>query len=337
MARSIKHTALALLSLLILACNDNVRVIVHHIPSKTPVDDPIYITGNFNNWNPADPIYRLYRNEDGQMEVSLPAGIGEVEYKFTRGDWSTEDVDSCGNPLDNRIIEDLSTDELQIKLHQWKDLPECICEGIELYIRVPESTPVPNEIYVSSDICGWCLAEETYRASYLGSSIYKLVLPSTAAGHEYKINRGTWNTVEIGPTGREIQNRLLTDDPIQRIVVSGWKDIHLQENPYRYVVLHDIPSYTPSNARFFFASNINNWDPQVMEYEFTPLDSSRWIVRIPNATENIEFKVTRGHNWSTVETGEKGGEIRNREIQFNLGDTVFIKVHNWKDLGPLAF
>jgi hypothetical protein len=86
---------LGLLALFLSSCYE-MTVEVTRIPSNTPAGDPIYIAGNFNNWDPGDDRYILQQTGESTYEVRLPRGIGPLEYKFTRGDWTTVEKDICG-------------------------------------------------------------------------------------------------------------------------------------------------------------------------------------------------------------------------------------------------
>ena len=72
---------------------------------RTPVADerPVYVVGNFNNWEVADPRYRLQPAADG-YRIDLPTGELEFpfEYKYTKGDWSHVELDRYGNTTNNR-------------------------------------------------------------------------------------------------------------------------------------------------------------------------------------------------------------------------------------------
>ncbi len=75
------------------------------LPSNTPANDLIYLTGSFNNWNPADPAYVLQlNNQNGFYEVTIPQGVGTVECKFTRGSWTTVEGNATGGYLPNRVF-----------------------------------------------------------------------------------------------------------------------------------------------------------------------------------------------------------------------------------------
>jgi len=101
----------------------NARVEVYKIPANTPEDANIYITGNFNNWDPGDRKYILHKHNDSTYFVDLPVGVGSLEYKFTRGDWTTVEKDQCGYETGNRVL--FYNDEKQVfidTIPSWSDL-----------------------------------------------------------------------------------------------------------------------------------------------------------------------------------------------------------------------
>lgn len=70
-------------------------------------DRTVYITGNFNNWNPKDSNYKLKPVDSNNYSIdindkTLPSAI---EYKFTKGGWENVELDQYGNITPNRKIE----------------------------------------------------------------------------------------------------------------------------------------------------------------------------------------------------------------------------------------
>lgn len=57
--------------------------------ANTPANATIYLADTFNNWNPGSAAHALTHNPaDGSYAITLPAGTGTIEYKFTRGAWA---------------------------------------------------------------------------------------------------------------------------------------------------------------------------------------------------------------------------------------------------------
>jgi predicted alpha/beta superfamily hydrolase len=75
---------------------------ISQLPAGTPDKDTVFVAGSFNNWNPGSRAYALHPNADGSYQISLPASLGKVEYKFTRGSWAKGEVDGQDQPVPNR-------------------------------------------------------------------------------------------------------------------------------------------------------------------------------------------------------------------------------------------
>jgi predicted alpha/beta superfamily hydrolase len=84
---------------------------------------------------------------------------------------------------------------------------------------------------------------------------------------------------------------------------------------------------------FYFASNLNGWNPSVGEYKFQKSTEGYELTIALPSTEIISYKITRG-SWETVECTGTGGELPNRIIQANKikNDTLIVlEVNHWKD------
>mgnify|MGYP001793490558 CR=1 FL=1 len=64
----------------------------------------IYLTGNFNKWNPKDEQFKLNKIEDSKYEIQIDdADLPEkIEYKFTKGGWESVEIDEYDNIMPNR-------------------------------------------------------------------------------------------------------------------------------------------------------------------------------------------------------------------------------------------
>ncbi|GIO15137.1 hypothetical protein J19TS2_46920 [Cohnella xylanilytica] len=94
------------------------------VPSNTPANGPVYISGSFNSWNAADPAYQLTKGSDGvySITLNLPAGTA-VQYKFTRGSWTTVEAASSGADISNRTLTPSGGPQtVSVTVARWKDL-----------------------------------------------------------------------------------------------------------------------------------------------------------------------------------------------------------------------
>ena len=93
------------------------------VPSNTPMADDIYLTGNFNTWNPGDSDFILTNNGDGSYVITFNPNPGLLEYKFTRGDWPMVEGNENGGFLPNRQYNyNGNPSSLDLQILSWEDL-----------------------------------------------------------------------------------------------------------------------------------------------------------------------------------------------------------------------
>jgi len=65
---------------------------------------PVFITGNFNSWNPKDLNFQLAQTDPNNyfIEISDEILSDEIEYKFTKGGWENVELDRYGNITPNK-------------------------------------------------------------------------------------------------------------------------------------------------------------------------------------------------------------------------------------------
>lgn len=98
---------------------------IKELPPDTPGEDAIYLAGNFNDWNPADPDYILSKNPDGLMEIGFDPEPGTLKYKFTRGSWESVEANSKGEDIEDRSLTYSGGGGLlEVRVTAWKDLVE---------------------------------------------------------------------------------------------------------------------------------------------------------------------------------------------------------------------
>lgn len=79
--------------------------LVFKLKTLIPFDDPVFIAGNFNNWNAADPKFQFQKNEEGiyQLMIDPVDQLPDtIEYKYVRGNWNKVELDKFGNGVSNR-------------------------------------------------------------------------------------------------------------------------------------------------------------------------------------------------------------------------------------------
>ncbi len=113
---------------------ESINIVIDRLPENTPHDATLYLVGSFNHWNPADPEYRFTKVDD-QYKIVLSKAPKSMEYKITRGNWSSVEGRENGRAMQNRIYEktDNQANTIHITIRTWEDLAG---ERISLYILI---------------------------------------------------------------------------------------------------------------------------------------------------------------------------------------------------------
>lgn len=86
--------------------------------------EPLYVAGNFNNWQPNDPEMRLTKNGEGGYEITvrydhIPSD--RIEFKFTRGTWQKSESSAEGRLTGPRVSELYKDTLIYSKIAGWRD------------------------------------------------------------------------------------------------------------------------------------------------------------------------------------------------------------------------
>lgn len=124
-----KYLSLLFFGVILSLCGNaqfTLRIVVTATPKPSVnvaqrAQEPLYVAGNFNNWNPKDENYRL-KPLGSRLAISLkdlPAGT--YAFKITRGDWSKVETTADGRDIADRVV-DLKSDMTQeFAVQGWKD------------------------------------------------------------------------------------------------------------------------------------------------------------------------------------------------------------------------
>lgn len=93
---------------------------IHSLPPNTPDTARIFISGNFNGWNPADNDYELIKDPEGIFKLLLKPEISVLEYKFTLGSWEKVECALNGEDIQNRRTIFKNGDSIRVKIDAWK-------------------------------------------------------------------------------------------------------------------------------------------------------------------------------------------------------------------------
>lgn len=91
------------------------------------VGEPVYITGNFNGWDPCATLLGTLP-ASGEEETYLLCGVeeGDLEFKLTRGDWGSIGTTDQGKLEDFKTVFVNSHTDIKLDVNGWRDeFPEC--------------------------------------------------------------------------------------------------------------------------------------------------------------------------------------------------------------------
>lgn len=99
-------------------------------PTTTPPGDPVFITGDFQGWDPGDPAYQLTDLGGLVYQITLDLTVGgTIQFKFTRGSWETVEKGPNGEEIPNRSHAVTGTETLELTVANWADLPASTITG----------------------------------------------------------------------------------------------------------------------------------------------------------------------------------------------------------------
>jgi predicted alpha/beta superfamily hydrolase len=96
-------------------------VLIKKLPDYHKIDDPIFIAGSFNNWNPGQNEFLLKKNKEGNYFIRFAIPKGKHEFKITKGSWEKVESGNEGFPTENRIVEISSDTTIEISIQHWAD------------------------------------------------------------------------------------------------------------------------------------------------------------------------------------------------------------------------
>jgi glycosidase/chitodextrinase len=93
------------------------------VPASTPASGPVYLSGSFNSWAPADAAYQMTKGTDGVYTLTLPLSAGSaIQYKVTRGTWATVEANANGSDIANRALTPSGgAQTVSLTVQRWKD------------------------------------------------------------------------------------------------------------------------------------------------------------------------------------------------------------------------
>jgi len=97
-----------------------VRLVVTDIATRKYED--VYVSGNFNNWNPKDENYKLKPFGGNRKSIVIKdMAPGTYAFKFTRGSLDKIETTADGRDINDRVLEVNADLSLELTIPGWKD------------------------------------------------------------------------------------------------------------------------------------------------------------------------------------------------------------------------
>jgi len=92
-------------------------------PPFPPPNENIHVAGNFNGWNPGNAAYQLTLQPNNEYSITFDPPVGNLEFKFTRGNWETGECLATGGFRPNRTYTyNGQPNTLLLTVEGWSDL-----------------------------------------------------------------------------------------------------------------------------------------------------------------------------------------------------------------------
>ncbi len=89
----------------------------------TPLTDTIFLTGTVDNWEANNSTYMMIKQTDGSYQIELNSIYGTlIEFKFTRGSFSSVETQLDGTYLPNRSFNFVSGQTINCQIANWSDM-----------------------------------------------------------------------------------------------------------------------------------------------------------------------------------------------------------------------
>ncbi|WP_422723962.1 alpha/beta hydrolase-fold protein [Hyalangium rubrum] len=210
-------------------------------PAATPCDATVAIIGNdeaLGNWKL--PGLTLTRDADGHFRGSAVLPVRKtISYNILLSSSGAQEVDTIGRILDVRSFTVADREGIEVKptVTRWSLAGNAARPPVHFSVEVPANTPANAEIWLSGNqpaLGEWNGAGVKLEKGSSGSRYFTCIPFATGTNLEFKVTRGSWDSVEKDAQGGEIDNHLHAVSAPARISVQvgSWRDLGpVEEQP----------------------------------------------------------------------------------------------------------
>ncbi len=98
-------------------------ITINYAYNLTPLTDTLFLSGTFNSWSANNTSYTFTHTGFNVFEITINPPAGLLEYKVTRGSWTTVEADAVGGSIPNRTYTYSGTPAtINIQINGWEDI-----------------------------------------------------------------------------------------------------------------------------------------------------------------------------------------------------------------------
>ncbi len=145
-------------------------------------------------------------------------------------------------------------------------IPAARAAGVTFIVRVPTNTPKDAQVWLSGDrseLGAWNGKGLKLDPAPDGSWRGHLVLPA-GTSFEYKVTRGSWETVEKSADGGEVANRRATTtegEDTLRVEIGAWRDQTESSKPRAHTITGTVRLHEAFTSAFVGPRDVRVWLP----------------------------------------------------------------------------
>ena len=96
-------------------------IIIAELPEIDLADLTVYLTGDFNNWNPKNDAHQFKINKQSQLQLTLSLTVSIVNFKITKGSWEKVECNAYGEGITNRSLKLNNDTTIYLKIPGFTD------------------------------------------------------------------------------------------------------------------------------------------------------------------------------------------------------------------------
>lgn len=118
---------------------------VTELPTSTPANAEIFISGDFEGWSGGSEDYKLTDLGDETYAITLQQQSGNINFKFTRGSWASVEKGAQGEEISNRVYTfGGNGDTVEVTILNWADAGQGSSTATENVSVMAEAFEMPQ-------------------------------------------------------------------------------------------------------------------------------------------------------------------------------------------------